>query len=124
MSNRNFSFEALKKTKECVINIPTSELATQVVGVGNTSGRTIDKFSQFQLTQTAAKYVNPPLILECFANLECKVVDTKLVSQYNIFIMEVLHAWIDPTKKIQKHFITVAMVFLWSMERKLNLPQK
>jgi len=29
VSDRNFSFEALKKTKECAINIPTVELACQ-----------------------------------------------------------------------------------------------
>ena len=27
MSNRDYSFEALKKTRECVINVPTVELA-------------------------------------------------------------------------------------------------
>src|SRR5208283_4543003 len=37
LSNRNFTFNILKATKECVINIPTVELAAKVVGCGNTS---------------------------------------------------------------------------------------
>ncbi len=99
VSNRDFTFNILRKTKECVINIPTVELASKVVGIGNTSGRNTDKFKKFELTQAAASCVTAPLIQECYVNLECKVVDTKLVNQYNIFIMEVLKAWINPTKK-------------------------
>jgi flavin reductase (DIM6/NTAB) family NADH-FMN oxidoreductase RutF len=99
VSNRDFSFEALRKTKECVISIPTVELASVVVGVGNTSGRNIDKFKKFKLSQMEATYVNAPLIAESYANLECKVVDAKMVNKYNIFIMEVLKAWVNPTIK-------------------------
>jgi flavin reductase (DIM6/NTAB) family NADH-FMN oxidoreductase RutF len=43
--------------------------------------------------------VAPPLIAECFANLECKVVDTRMVNKYNFFVLEVLKAWIDPARK-------------------------
>jgi flavin reductase (DIM6/NTAB) family NADH-FMN oxidoreductase RutF len=99
ISGRNFSFENLVATKQCVINIPTVELARQVVGVGNCSGRKVDKFAKFGLTAAAAKHVQAPLIGECYANLECKVADSKLVNQYNFFILEVLKAWIDPARK-------------------------
>ena len=99
MSNRDYSFEALKKTRECVINVPTVELARKVVGCGNTSGRDVDKFKKFGLTASAASSVRPPLIDECYASLECKVIDTKLVTQYGIFILEVVKAWIDPSNK-------------------------
>jgi flavin reductase (DIM6/NTAB) family NADH-FMN oxidoreductase RutF len=99
MSNRDYSFEALKKTRECVINVPSAELAKQVVGCGNTSGRDVDKFKKFGLTASAASSVRAPLIDECYASLECKVIDTKLVTQYGIFILEVVKAWIDPSNK-------------------------
>ena len=36
---------------------------------------------------------------ECFANLECKVADTRLVNKYNLFVLEVLKAWTDPAQK-------------------------
>ena len=39
ISNRNYSFARVQATGECVINIPTVELAAQVVGYGNTSGQ-------------------------------------------------------------------------------------
>ena len=99
ISSRNYTFHILKKTRECVINIPTRDLVKEAVGCGNTSGRTIDKFKAFHLTPTAATVVKAPLIDECYANLECRVVDASMVNKYNFFVLEVLKAWIDPSKK-------------------------
>jgi flavin reductase (DIM6/NTAB) family NADH-FMN oxidoreductase RutF len=99
ISNRNYSFESLKATRECVINIPTVELSEKTVACGNSSGRTVDKFAAFGFTPKDAACVKAPLIDECYANLECTVVDRKLVASYNFFILEVLKAWIDPLQK-------------------------
>jgi len=95
----NHAFEILRATGECVINVPTVELAKKVVGCGNTSGQSVDKFKTFGLTPVAASFVEAPLIAECYANLECKVVDRKLVAKYNFFVLEVVKAWIDPLRK-------------------------
>jgi len=99
ISDRNHTFAILQATGECVINLPTVELAEKVVGCGNTSGRQVDKFKTFGLTPVAAADVKAPLIAECYANLECKVIDQRLVAQYNFFILEVVKAWIDPRQK-------------------------
>jgi flavin reductase (DIM6/NTAB) family NADH-FMN oxidoreductase RutF len=99
ISNQNHTFGILKSTRECVINIPTLELAEKVVGCGNSSGRKIDKFKVFGLTQATASFVKAPLIDECYANLECKVVDGGMIAKYNLFILQVLKAWINPDKK-------------------------
>ena len=99
VSDRNYSFSALKATKECVLNIPTLAIAEQAVGCGNTSGAKIDKFATFGLTASPAKQVQAPLIEECYASLECRVVDTKNVNKYGMFIAEVMQAWVDPKVK-------------------------
>ena len=99
MSDRNHSFALLKASKECVINIPTVELAEKVVGCGNTTGAKIDKFTRFSLTPLPAKKVGAPLIAECHASLECRVVDTSMVTKYGIFVLEVVQAWINPAVK-------------------------
>jgi flavin reductase (DIM6/NTAB) family NADH-FMN oxidoreductase RutF len=99
VSRADHSFVALRATRECVIAIPALKLAPQVVQVGNSSGRSVDKFKAFGLTPVAAQRVTPPLIAECFANLECQVVDTHLVNKYSLFVLEVLKAWIDPRQK-------------------------
>jgi flavin reductase (DIM6/NTAB) family NADH-FMN oxidoreductase RutF len=97
VSDRNFSYTALKATRECAINIPTVEMAEAVVKCGNSTGRRVDKFAAFGLTVVAASQVKPPLIGECYANLECRVVDTRMVNKYCFFILEVCKAWIDRT---------------------------
>src|ERR1039457_5466799 len=99
ISNQNYTCEVLRATRECVINIPTVELAKKLVACGNASGQSVDKFKTFGLTPVAASVVEAPLIAECYANLECKVVDRKLVAKYNFFVLEVVKAWIDPRRK-------------------------
>jgi flavin reductase (DIM6/NTAB) family NADH-FMN oxidoreductase RutF len=90
------SVKALRATRECVLNIPTVELGSAVVGCGNTSGARTDKFAAFGLTATPASRVTAPLVDECWANLECRVVDTRGVNRYGLFVLEVVAAWIDP----------------------------
>ena len=102
VSNGDYSFSALKKNKECVIAIPTVKIAAKVVRVGNTSGENIDKFKTIGLTPLAAVSVKAPLIAECYANLECKVVDTSMVNKYNFFVLQVVKAWIDSAVKDPK----------------------
>jgi len=99
VSDRNHTFGMLRATRECVINIPTVELAPRVVACGNSTGRTVDKFSAFRLTPVAAALVKAPLIAECYANLECRVIDTRLVNRYNLFVLEVVKAWIRTGRK-------------------------
>jgi flavin reductase (DIM6/NTAB) family NADH-FMN oxidoreductase RutF len=99
VSDRNYSFASLKTSRECVINIPTVELAKTVVACGNVTGQSVYKFKTFGLTALPAKCVKAPLIAECYASLECKVADMKLVTKYNFFILEVVQAWIDPARK-------------------------
>jgi len=102
LSNANYSFAALRATKECVIAIPALKLAPLVAEIGNCSGRDVDKFERFGLTPKLAKRVEPPLVAECFANFECRVINTRLVNTFNLFILEVVKAWIDPTEKNAK----------------------
>jgi flavin reductase (DIM6/NTAB) family NADH-FMN oxidoreductase RutF len=102
VSNANYSFAALRATRECVIAVPALELASRVVKVGNCSGRDVDKFATFGLTPLPAERVAPPLVAQCFANLECRVVDTHLVNKYNLFVLEVLKAWTNPAQRNPK----------------------
>jgi flavin reductase (DIM6/NTAB) family NADH-FMN oxidoreductase RutF len=124
VSERNHSFGLLKATKQCVINIPTVELVSQVVGCGNTSGRTVDKFQTLHLTPLPASRVKPPLVAECYANLECKVVDARMAGKYNFFILEVLKAWIDPAKKHPQTIHHLGKGAFMVAGRTIKLPSK
>ncbi len=102
VSPADYSYAALRATKECVIAVPAAEMASKVVEVGNCSGRDVNKFKAFGLTPRHAERVAPPLVAECFANFECRVVDTRLVNKFGLFVLEVLKAWIDPVQKNPK----------------------
>jgi flavin reductase (DIM6/NTAB) family NADH-FMN oxidoreductase RutF len=93
----NYSYTALRKSKECVISIPTVELLDKVVGVGTCSGADTDKFEKFGLTPVKGKYVRSPLIKECLANIECKVRD--IVQKHNIVVLEGIAAYFDSSRK-------------------------
>jgi flavin reductase (DIM6/NTAB) family NADH-FMN oxidoreductase RutF len=93
----NHSFVALRKNKECVIAIPTVDMLDTVVGIGTCSGTDTDKFAKFKLTPVQGKVVRPPLIKECFANIECKVID--IVKKHNIVVLEAVAAYIDTARK-------------------------
>jgi flavin reductase (DIM6/NTAB) family NADH-FMN oxidoreductase RutF len=74
-------------------------MANTVVRIGNSSGREIDKFDKFKLTAVPGESVKAPLIKECYANFECKLIDSSLVKNYGIFVFEVVkaHAAVSPT---------------------------
>lgn len=93
----NHSFAALRKNRECVIAIPTVDMLDQVVGIGTCSGADTDKFARFNLTPVQGKVIKAPLIKECLANIECKVVD--IVRKHNIVVLEGVAAYVDPARK-------------------------
>ena len=102
VSDGDYSSAALRSTRECVIAIPAARLARKVVAVGNCSGRDTDKFATIGLTAMPASQVRPPLVGECFANLECRVTDTRLANRFNLYILEVVEAWTDTAQRNPK----------------------
>jgi flavin reductase (DIM6/NTAB) family NADH-FMN oxidoreductase RutF len=93
----NYSFTALRQTRECVIAVPTIDLLDKVVGIGTCSGADTDKFARFKLTATPGKLLGAPLIVECLANIECRVID--LIGKHNIVVLQAVAAHVDPARK-------------------------
>ena len=93
----NHSFRALAKTRECVLAIPGADLLDAAVGIGTCSGADIDKFAQFRLTPVPARIVQAPLIKECLANIECKVVE--IVRRHDIVVLEAVAAHVTTGRK-------------------------
>jgi flavin reductase (DIM6/NTAB) family NADH-FMN oxidoreductase RutF len=93
----NYSFKSLRSTRECVIAIPTVDMLDEVVGIGTCSGADTDKFAKFKLTPVPAKAVAAPLIKECMANIECRVVD--IVRRHNIVVLEAVAAHLSSGRK-------------------------
>lgn len=99
VASGNHSFQLIRKSRECVINLPTAALTDIVVKIGNSTGAEIDKFAAFGLTALEASKVGAPLIGECHANFECRLHDDALVDRYNFFIFEVVKAHVARAPK-------------------------
>ena len=96
----NYSYSALEKTRSCVIAIPTVDLIDDVVGIGTCSGKETDKFAKLGLTPVQAGHVKAPLIKECLANIECKVID--VIERHNIFVLQGVAAYFDTAREEQR----------------------
>ena len=95
----NHSHGMIRKSRECVINVPTLELLDTVVDIGNCSGRDLDKFAAFGLTALPARKVKAPLIGECHACFECRLHDTRWIDRHSIFLLECVAAHVAPRPK-------------------------
>lgn len=92
ISAGNHSFELVRRSRECVLNVPTARLVDTVVSIGNCSGSKTDKFKAFDLAIDPAEYVAAPLLRDCFASFECTLVEDSLVDRYNFFVFEIVRA--------------------------------
>jgi len=102
ISAANHSFEMVRRSRQCVINLPTVDLAAKVVKIGNSSGRDLDKFAEFGLTPKPGMHVRAPLIDECYANFECRLADSSWIKKYNVFVFEVVKAHVAISPKYPK----------------------
>jgi len=96
----NHSYAALSDSRECVLAIPALNLLDTAVGIGTCSGVDTDKFAQFGLTRLPARHVRAPLIGECLANIECRVVD--IIDRHAILVLEGLAAYRDSAREEQR----------------------
>lgn len=93
----NHSWTALSGTRECVIAIPTVDMIDRVIGIGTCSGAELDKFERFGLQRLAGTHVRAPLLRDCLANIECRVVD--IIEPHGIVVLDGLAAWIDGSRQ-------------------------
>jgi flavin reductase (DIM6/NTAB) family NADH-FMN oxidoreductase RutF len=100
--DQNHSFEMIRKSRECVINVPTVEMAATVVRIGNCSGRDVDKFAEFDLHADIGLKVSAPLIRECHASFECRLADARLIKRYSLFVLEVVKAHVAKSPEFPK----------------------
>ena len=100
--DENHSFSLVRDSTECVINVPTFDMVSTVIGIGNTHGPEPDKFDTFKLTPVDGDKVSAPLIAQCYANFECKLVDTSLIRRYRLFVFEVMKAHVATSPKYPK----------------------
>lgn len=93
----NESFEAILRTKQCVLCVPAVDMLEKVVGIGTVHGSECDKFKHFGLKKQAAAKVKAPLLADALAAIECRVVD--YVQAHGIIVLKGVALWENPRKK-------------------------
>ena len=90
-----FSHELIARSKEFVVNVPGPCLLDAVWYCGTKSGRDGDKFEGAGLTREDGAEVAAPLVAECFAHVECRVVDAPTVGDHTLFVGEAVAARVE-----------------------------
>lgn len=90
-----YTHDMLKRSEECVLNIPARPLAEQVIKCGKISGREVDKVKQLGLRLESGHRVEAPWVDNCLAHLECRVVDILAPGDHTLFIVEVVGGWAE-----------------------------
>ncbi len=122
--DENHSFEMIRRSKQCVINVPTTDLIDEAIGIGNCSGRTVDKFREFNLTPVPGEKVEAPLIKECYANFECRLAEGSMISKWGLFIWEVVEAHVAISPRYPETFHYRGDGIFMISGRSINLSRK
>lgn len=90
-----YSYEIIKKTREFVINVPSSHIIRSIDFCGVRSGRTVDKFKECRLTKEKATEVNCPMVAESPISLECRVTDIIPLGTHDMFMADIVAVNVD-----------------------------
>jgi flavin reductase (DIM6/NTAB) family NADH-FMN oxidoreductase RutF len=88
--------ELVAGSREFALNIPPRALADATLAVGSVSGRGTDKWAGASLTTMPATRIAAPLVADCIAWLECRLLDEQDVERrHDLFVAEVVAASAD-----------------------------
>ena len=62
--SENHSFDMIRKSKECVINVPTYDIIRKVIAIGNSSGDEIDKSTPVPSREDVMRLIMQPIIYQ------------------------------------------------------------
>ena len=95
VDNNTLTRELINGSGVFGLQLPSRASISKTLAVGSHSGRTVDKFAAFGLETFAASKIEVPLLQDCIAWLECKVIPDAS-QRYDIILAEVVAAWADP----------------------------
>lgn len=89
------SYEYIKESGECVINLPTKDMVKIVDYCGVISGKKEDKIKHFNLQLNNGVSISTPSLQDSPVALECRVKSITPIGTHDLFLLEVLNAKID-----------------------------
>ncbi len=98
-----YTRELVDASGEFALQIPKKKIAQTVMDVGSVCGREQDKFAHFKLNSFAAQKIQAPLLEDCIAWLECKVIKQES-EKYDLILAEVVAAQADARQFIDNRW--------------------
>jgi flavin reductase (DIM6/NTAB) family NADH-FMN oxidoreductase RutF len=96
IQDKNFSREMIQKSGEFVLNVCSENQLQAVDKSRDLSGREVeDKFVALGLTALPATRVQAPLVADCHASVECRVVSDFSTEGLHLFVGKALAAHLD-----------------------------
>lgn len=97
ISNKNWhTAKNIEATKEFVLNYPRAEKLKDIIETAQFYPAGINKLEYTTCTTMRARFVKPPLIVECYQHVECRVRDIMRPSQQQVnIIADVLDISVD-----------------------------
>jgi flavin reductase (DIM6/NTAB) family NADH-FMN oxidoreductase RutF len=99
IDSKTYTRELIEAEGTFAINLPCVKQIKMVKKVGSISGRDVsgtDKFAEYGIETFAAQEISAPLVRDCVAWLECKIIPERHnQNTYDLFIAEVMAAHAD-----------------------------
>ena len=95
IGENTYSNELMDKNKEFIVNVPTKSMKSQIYYCGFHSGYKVDKFQDTELSPLPARKLEVPIISECVAHMECRIVNKTSIGDKILITGEVLESYAD-----------------------------
>jgi len=102
--HKHFSNKAISDTNEFVYCIPSFKQKEDILYCGEVSGWDVDKMKNTKFETIPSNKIKPPLLKDCIACFECKVIEKVKTPDHTIFVGEILESYLSGRKdKVYNH---------------------
>jgi flavin reductase (DIM6/NTAB) family NADH-FMN oxidoreductase RutF len=96
------SFDAMRRSREFVIALPSESQIEATVLFGTASGRDMDKLERSGLATQPATKIDCVLLSDAIVNHECKLVDEFETGDHSIFVGEVVATHVNKDPAVRR----------------------
>lgn len=95
-------YRCIQESNEFVLAIPGEDQAREILFCGAPSSKQTDRFKECRFITKPGNLVKAPLIENCLANFECRVINQVDAGDHTIFVGEVVSSWMheSPTANL------------------------
>lgn len=90
-----YSYGIITKTREFIINLPTSSMSRITDFCGMKSGAKVDKIAHCGLELVPASIVQAPILAQCPVSLECQVTEVKHLGTHSMFLANIVAVQVE-----------------------------